>query len=96
MAEKLEVDGRVVGSLSARLTAAGNKAEAARLKLLHGGDALGTPWGRDDELARKFSAEYLPGRDEVVKGTESVAGFLKGLGAHLRASGESFSSVEGS
>lgn len=95
MAEKLEVEGGVVSSLSARLTAAGNKAEAARTQLLRGGDALNTPWGRDDEFARKFSAEYLPGREEVLKGTEDVAGFLKGMGAHLRASEESFSSVEG-
>ncbi|MEU7821669.1 hypothetical protein [Catellatospora sp. NPDC049133] len=96
MARQLKVDGGVINGVSSRLVAVGDEVAGAREKLVSGINALGQPWGRDDEFARKFVAEYGKGRDEVVEGSANLAALLKNMGEHIKRSGRSFGTVEGS
>ncbi|GAA1422778.1 hypothetical protein ACFQZ4_43225 [Catellatospora coxensis] len=94
MARQLEFDDGVVGNVSARLISLGGQVDDALESLLSGCDALGEPWGQDDEFARTFEATYLVSKNEVTEATANLAEFLTEMGRHIRASGQSLDSVE--
>ncbi len=94
MAENLEVDPNSVGTVSSRLLAVGQRTENAAATVEYATNGLDGAWGRDDEVARSFATEYVPGRREVIDGANDLAQFLLGLGRHVRGAGHSFGSVE--
>ncbi|MEU7824858.1 hypothetical protein [Catellatospora sp. NPDC049111] len=94
MAQQLTVDGNTVDGVGHRLLMAAGQVDRYRQDLERGLGTTPNAWGRDDEFARKFVAEYRPGHDEVLEGTKNLARLLNDMGEHVRTTHRSFGSVE--
>ena len=94
MPGKLRVDPEVIAKLSARLGAAGETVNKAVKTFVDGSDALGQPWGRDDEVARAFVHDYGNNKDIVGAGSKELGAFLVDAGHKIAAAGSELSSTD--
>jgi uncharacterized protein YukE len=90
----LRVDPAVIANLSVRLGDAGETVNKAVKTFVDGSDALGQPWGRNDEVARTFVHDYVNNKDVVVEGTQKLGEFLVDASHKIAQAGNELSSTD--